>query len=180
VAAPDETVDEIWTYLLERLRGSYLEDADRGVTTEIFDAVVGSRSPSPHDIDMRLAALKSFLTLPDAQSLSGANKRIANILRKAPEGVSGAVDSGRLIDAAERELFEHVLTAERAVNPLLARREYAAALSHLATLRSDVDRFFDGVMVMADDPHIRANRLALLVRLRSVFMQIADLSRLPG
>lgn len=180
VTAPDETVDEIWTYLLERLRGSYLEDADRGVTTEMFDAVVGSRSPSPHDIDMRLAALKSFLTLPDAQSLSGANKRIANILRKAPEGVSGAVDSGRLIDAAERELFEHVLTAERAVNPLLARREYAAALSHLATLRSDVDRFFDGVMVMADDPHIRANRLALLVRLRSVFMQIADLSRLPG
>lgn len=180
VTAPAETVADIWAYLLERLRGSYLEDGARGVTTEMFDAVIGSRSQSPFDIDMRLAALKSFLALPDAESLSAANKRIANILRKVPEAISSAVDSKRLVEDAERELFEHVLTAERAINPLLARREYAAALSHLATLRSDVDRFFDAVMVMAEDTEIRANRLALLLRLRSVFVQIADLSRLPG
>ncbi|HKE97222.1 MAG TPA: glycine--tRNA ligase subunit beta [Povalibacter sp.] len=180
VSAPPETVDEIWTYLLERLRGSYLEDTSRGVTTEMFDAVLGSKPQSPHDIDMRLRALQSFLSLPEAESLSSANKRIANILRKATLDVSSAVDTNRLEVPAERTLFENVLTTERAVNPLLARREYTAALSHLAGLRQGVDAFFDGVMVMAEDPELRANRLALLARLRAVFLQIADLSRLPG
>ncbi len=180
IPAPAETVEEIWAYLMERLRGSYLEATDQGVTTEMFDAVLGSRSHSPLDIDLRLDALKSFLALPEAQALSAANKRIANILRKVPEAVSGAVSTDRLQDPAERALFEHVIATERGVNPLLARREYAAALSHLAGLREDVDRFFDGVMVMADDAEVRANRLALLSRLRSVFLQIADLSRLPG
>jgi glycyl-tRNA synthetase beta chain len=66
------------------------------------------------------------------------------------------------------------------VNPLFARREYTAALSHLSGLREDVDRFFDSVMVMADDPEVQANRLALLVRLRALFLHVADLSRLPG
>jgi len=180
IIAPTGTVDEIWSYLMERLRSSYVENSAGGVTTEMFDAVLGSKPLSPHDIAMRLRALQSFLALPGAESLSGANKRIVNILRKAPEGISGAVDSDRLIETAERALFEHVLTAERAVNPLLARREYSAALNHLASLRRDVDSFFEGVMVMADDPDLRANRLALLVRLRGVFLQIADLSRLPG
>ena len=150
------------------------------MTTEMFDAVIGSRALSPNDIDMRLRALKSFLSLPQAESLASANKRIANILRKAPDATSGAVESERLTEPAERALFEQVLTTERAVNPLLARREYQAALNHLATLREAVDRFFDTVMVMAEDPAVRSNRLALLVRLRGVFLQIADLSRLPG
>ena len=69
---------------------------------------------------------------------------------------------------------------ERAVNPLFSRREYTGALTQLATLKDDVDRFFDSVMVMAEDPSVRANRLGLLVRLRGLFLQVADLSRLPG
>ncbi len=179
--APADTVEEIWAYLMERLRGSHLEsDSGLGITTEMFDAVLASRPHSPKDIDMRLRALQLFLALPQAASLAGANKRIANILRKVPDETSGAVDMNRLQEPAERSLFEHVLTAERAVNPLLARREYAAALTHLAGLREDVDRFFDAVMVMVEDPGLRANRLALLIRLRGVFLQIADLSRLPG
>ncbi|HEY5810361.1 MAG TPA: glycine--tRNA ligase subunit beta [Povalibacter sp.] len=179
--APADTVEEIWAYLMERLRGSHLEsDSGLGITTEMFDAVLASRPHSPKDIDMRLRALQLFLALPQAASLAGANKRIANILRKAADETSGAVDMNRLQEPAERSLFEHVLTAERAVNPLLARREYAAALTHLAGLREDVDRFFDAVMVMVEDPGLRANRLALLIRLRGVFLQIADLSRLPG
>jgi glycyl-tRNA synthetase beta chain len=180
VPVSEEVVNEIWVYLLERLRSSYLEDTNSGITTEMFDAVVGSRSLSPHDIELRLQALKTFLALPQAESLASANKRIANILRKAPESTSGAVESARLNEPAERTLFEQVLTTERAVNPLLARREYQAALAHLATLREAVDQFFDRVMVMAEDADVRANRLALLVRLRGVFLQIADLSRLPG
>jgi len=181
VAAPADTVNEIWAYLMERLRSSYLEgDSSMQITTEMFDAVQASRSQSPLDMQRRLQALVTFLALPEAQSLSAANKRIANILRKAPQDILGAVDTNRLQEPAERALFEHVIATERAVNPLLARREYGAALGQLASLHKDVDRFFADVMVMAEDPDIRMNRLALLVRLRGVFLQIADLSRLPG
>lgn len=181
VPTPADAVSEIWAYLMERLRSSYLEsDTGRSVTTEMFDAVLASRPHSPLDIDLRLRALEAFLKLPEAESLSAANKRIANILRKAPADMSGAVETQRLQDPAERQLFEHVLSIERAVNPLLARREYTTALGHLASLRADIDRFFDSVMVMAEDADVRANRLALLTRLRAVFAQIADLSRLPG
>lgn len=181
VPASPDTVSEIWAYLMERLRSSYLEgDVGRSVTTEMFDAVLASRPHSPLDMDLRLRALEAFLKLPEAESLSAANKRIANILRKAPADMSGAIETERLQEPAERQLFEHVLSIERAVNPLLARREYTTALGHLASLREDIDRFFDSVMVMAEDVDVRANRLALLTRLRAVFVQIADLSRLPG
>jgi glycyl-tRNA synthetase beta chain len=178
---PQGVGDEIWTYAMERLRSYYLESASGGaITTEMFDAVLASRPQSPLDIDVRLRALEGFLALPEAASLAGANKRIVNILRKAPPDVSGAVDTSRLQEPAERQLFDHVVSMERAVNPLFSRREYTHALSQLASLREDVDRFFDAVMVMADDADVRANRLGLLVRLRGLFLQVADLSRLPG
>jgi glycyl-tRNA synthetase beta chain len=176
-----EIADEVWTYVVERLRSSYLEgEAGRAVTTEMFDAVLASRTQSVLDIDLRLRALEPFLRMSEAESLAAANKRIANILRKAPDDVTGAVDTSRLQDGPERQLFEHVLSMERAVNPLFARREYTQALTQLATLRDDVDRFFDSVMVMAEDAEVRANRLGLLLRLRALFLQFADLSRLPG
>jgi glycyl-tRNA synthetase beta chain len=176
-----EIADEVWTYVVERLRSSYLEgETGRAVTTEMFDAVLASRTQSVLDMDVRLHALERFLKLSEAESLAAANKRIANILRKAPDEVTGAVDTSRLQDGPERQLFEHVLSMERAVNPLFARREYAQALTQLASLRDDVDRFFDSVMVMAEDAEVRANRLGLLLRLRGLFLQFADLSRLPG
>jgi glycyl-tRNA synthetase beta chain len=181
VAAPENVSEEIWGYLMERLRSSYLEEGGgRAVTTEMFDAVLGSKPHSPLDIDVRLLALEAFLALPEATSLAAANKRIANILRKATGDLSGAVETSQLREPAERQLFDHVVSMERAVNPLFSRREYTSALSQLATLKDDVDRFFDSVMVMADDPDVRANRLGLLVRLRGLFLQVADLSRLPG
>ncbi len=176
-----EIVDEVWTYVVERLRSSYLEgESDRAVTTEMFDAVLASRTQSVLDMDVRLRALERFLKMAEAESLAAANKRIANILKKAPDEVTGAVDTSRLQDGPERQLFDHVLSMERAVNPLFARREYAQALTQLASLRDDVDRFFDSVMVMAEDADVRANRLGLLLRLRALFLQFADLSRLPG
>jgi glycyl-tRNA synthetase beta chain len=181
VSAPENVGEEIWSYLMERMRGSYLEEAaGRAITTEMFDSVLASRPHSPLDIDIRLQALESFLALPEATSLAAANKRIANILRKATGDLSGAVETARLQDGPERQLFEHVVSMERAVNPLFSRRDYKSALTQLATLKEDVDRFFDSVMVMADDPEVRANRLGLLVRLRGLFLQVADLSRLPG
>ncbi|HEY5755073.1 MAG TPA: glycine--tRNA ligase subunit beta [Steroidobacter sp.] len=181
VAAPENVSEDIWAYLMERLRSSYLEEGGgRAVTTEMFDAVLATKAYSPIDIDVRLLALESFLALPEAASLAAANKRIANILRKATGDLSGAVETSQLREPAERQLFDHVVSMERAVNPLFSRREYTTALSQLATLKDDVDRFFDSVMVMADDPDVRANRLGLLVRLRGLFLQVADLSRLPG
>jgi glycyl-tRNA synthetase beta chain len=181
VEAPADTGEEIWTYIMERLRSYYLDGAtDAGITTEMFDAVLAGKPQSPLDVEVRLKALRGFLSLPEATSLAAANKRIANILRKAPPDVSGAVDTGRLQEPAERRLFEQVVSMERAVNPLFARREYTPALTQLAALRDDVDTFFDSVMVMAEDPEVRANRLGLLTRLRGLFLQVADLSRLPG
>jgi glycyl-tRNA synthetase beta chain len=173
------TVLDIWEYMLERLRGSYLESGS-GVSTEMFDAVIAAKPRSVRDIAERLAALTQFLRLPEAASLAAANKRIANLLRKATSELSEAVDSQRLTEPAEQALFQHVLAVERAVNPMITRRDYGAALTELAALRVDVDAFFDAVMVMTEDAALRANRLGLLLRLRNLFLQIVDLSRLPG
>jgi glycyl-tRNA synthetase beta chain len=180
VASSPDVVGEVWTYILERLRGTYLEDGSRGVTTEMFDAVVASGSGSPVDIERRLDALRDFLKLPEAQSLASANKRIANILRKSASESGSEVVADRLVEAAEQELYARLQAAEHAVRPILERREYTAALSTLAGMRDPVDRFFDSVMVMAEDAALRSNRLALLSRLRALFLEIVDLSRLPG
>ena len=180
VPTTPEVASEIWTYLMERLRGAYLEDESRGVTTEMFDAVMAGEPGSPVDIERRLSALGTFLALPEAQSLASANKRIANILRKSGSEASGSVDSNLLVEAAERGLYEGLQSAERSVRPAIAQRNYASALGELARLRDSVDRFFDSVMVMTDDVALRGNRLALLSGLRSLFLEIADLSRLPG
>ena len=99
VESTPEIADEVWTYVMERLRSSYLEgETGRTVTTEMFDAVLASRTQSPLDIDVRLRRSSGFLKLPEAASLAAANKRIANILRKAPDDVTGAVDTSRLQD----------------------------------------------------------------------------------
>lgn len=180
VKAGQDTFDEVWTYLMERLRSIYLEDAAGGITTEMFDAVIAGQPGSPLDIDRRLNALKSFLGLPEAQSLAAANKRIANILRKRAQAASGTVAPDRLVEPAERQLYERVRAVEQTVRPALAERAYEKALRELAQLREPVDRFFDSVMVMTDDEALRNNRLALLTQLRALFLEIADLSRLPG
>jgi glycyl-tRNA synthetase beta chain len=180
IASAPEVTTEVWTYLMERMRSAYLEDDRRTITTEMFDAVTAGKPGSPLDIDQRLRALEEFLTLPEAQSLSAANKRIANILRKSTEGGQGVVNADKLVEPSERTLFEQLQKVEAVVAPLLARRAYAPALRELATLRNAVDAFFDSVMVMTEDLPLRTNRLALLARLRTLFLGIADLSRLPG
>jgi glycyl-tRNA synthetase beta chain len=172
---------EIYDYVFERLRAHYLEGGgELEVTPEMFDAVLATRPASPLDFDARLRAIARFLTLPDAPSLASANKRIANILRKLTEPVGTTIDEDLLLDPAEQILAEQVAAIGRDVEPLFAARKYAEAMQELAALRPAVDQFFDSVLVMADDPALRANRLALLARLRALFMHAADLSRLPG
>ena len=174
---------EVYDYVMERLRALYLE-GDAGVTTEMFDAVLDRRPASPLDFDARLRALAAFLQLPDAAALAAANKRIANILRKATEA-KVTVDAAQLRpellqDGAERDLHAALAAVRPDAERLLDTRDYSAAMQRLATLRPSVDAFFDQVMVMADDPAVRANRLALLAGLRALFLRVADLSRLPG
>jgi glycyl-tRNA synthetase beta chain len=178
--APAEGVaDEIYDYMMERLRAWYLE-AGGGVTTEMFEAVLDTRPASPLDFDQRLRALAAFLQLPDAAGLTAANKRIANILRKAGEQPSPRVDPGLLTDATERRLAADVESLRQDVERLVTARRYEDALTRLAALRPSVDAFFDQVLVMAEDARVRANRLALLAALQRLFLHIANLSRLPG
>jgi glycyl-tRNA synthetase beta chain len=173
--------EEVYDYVMERLRAWYLEgSAGLEATPEMFDAVLATRPASPLDFDARLRALVEFLRLPDAASLAAANKRIANILRKTTEPVGDTVDPERLLDPAELVLSEQVEAIARIVEPRFASRDYTSALQQLAALRKAVDDFFDSVMVMTDDAALRANRLALLNRMRGLFMRAADLSRLPG
>jgi glycyl-tRNA synthetase beta chain len=174
-------IEEIYEYLFERLRAYYLEGSGAlRVTTEMVDAVLATRPGSPLDFDARLRALGEFLALPDAASLAAANKRIANILRKTSDPVPDRIDAALLRDPAERRLGDELLAIAREVEPRLRSREYTQAMQRLATLRPGVDGFFDSVLVMADEPQLRGNRLALLNQIRELFMRVADLSRLPG
>ncbi|MGQ0429186.1 MAG: glycine--tRNA ligase subunit beta [Gammaproteobacteria bacterium] len=178
-AAPQSAVDEIYDYMMERLRAWYLESG-AGITTEMFDAVLDTRPASPLDFDDRLRALASFLKLPDAASLAAANKRISNILRKAGAQPNPRVDPGLLVDPEERRLASELEELRQDVERFVTSRRYADALARLAGLRPAVDAFFDKVLVMADDVRIRANRLALLAALQRLFLHTANLARLPG
>jgi len=172
---------EIYDFLLERLRAQYLERAaDNGVTTELFDAVLATRPRSLLDFDARLSALARFIARPEGLSLAAANKRIANILRKSADSVNQPVDPQRLREEPERALHEALEALRARVIAATAERQYAGALELLATLKPAVDHFFDRVLVNDPDPSLRANRVALLLQLRTLFGGIADLSRLPG
>ena len=179
--------DEIYAFLMERLRAYYLERAGTAptpgmaaVTTEMFDAVLAARPASPVDFDARLKALSTFLALPESVSLTAANKRIANILRKAEGEAVPDVDVSRLREPAEIRLYDAMHGLRDSVAAATRRREYTGALGQLAQLRPAVDAFFDQVMVMDEDRELRANRLGLLAQLQGLFSGVADLSRLPG
>ena len=179
--------NEIYDYVMERLRAYYLDNVAttaagdaKVITTEMFDAVLATQPRSPVDFDARLRALSAFLELPESSSLTAANKRIANILRKSESAIGSEVDVEALKEPAEVRLFDAMRGLRDAVASATARREYTAALGQLAQLRPAVDGFFDEVMVNAEDPKLRANRLSLLSGLRGLFGGVADLSRLPG
>ncbi|MBT8135632.1 MAG: glycine--tRNA ligase subunit beta [Gammaproteobacteria bacterium] len=170
--------EEIYTWLLERLRSYYLDDPDAGITVQMFDAVAARRPASPLDFHQRLQAVRSFSQLDAAEALAAANKRIANILRSADDDIPPAAQADLLHEAAEKALHSELERMHGEVMPLLSSRKYADALTRLAALRPAVDHFFDDVLVMAEDKEVRRNRLALLSQLRSLFLHTADLSRL--
>ncbi|MDH3588668.1 MAG: glycine--tRNA ligase subunit beta [Gammaproteobacteria bacterium] len=170
--------EDIYLYLLERLRAYYLDDPESGVNTQMFDAVAARRPASPLDFHQRLLAVREFWRLDAAEALAAANKRIANILRTAKDDIPEQARVSALELEAETALYEQLKRMQEEVMPLLNGREYSSALTRLAELRPAVDRFFDDVMVMDEDAGLRRNRLALLGQLRRLFLHTADLSRM--
>ncbi len=174
------TVADLNGFILERLRGTLRE---RGFSAEEIESVV-SQNPARLDrVLLRLEAVRAFRALPEAESLAAADKRIRNILKKSGPA-EGAIEPSlrheHLVDPAEHALYAALLACEPVVDDHLDRLDYAAALRHLAQLRTPVDIFFTDVMVMAEDPVLRANRLALLIRLGRLMNRVADISRLGG
>lgn len=171
----DSTESQLLSFCLERLKGLFLE---KGFAADELDAVLSVNPTQPLDFEERLQAVKAFRSLPEAESLAAANKRIRNILRKAGSLSQHTVDEEQLVEAAEKALCEQAQAASKAVTPLLVQRDYSAALKRLAQLREATDRFFDEVMVMADNETTRNNRLTLLSETGNLFLSIADISKL--
>jgi len=178
-----EVVAELREFILDRLRGYYTE---QGFTSQQFEAVAAVQPASLVDFDRRLRAVAAFAKQPEAEKLAAANKRVANILRK--EGIDAGAAAQRELNAellrepAEQALAQ-ALDAARSDNaarlgPAAAERDYAGALTRLAQLQAPIDAFFDAVMVMADDPALRANRVALLARIKARFDAIAEIALL--
>ena len=174
---PAEAQSDLYTFISERLRRYFL-DRDESLDTETFDAVLVRRPSSLLDFERRLSAVQAFIGHESASSLAAANKRIANILKKADLAKETTVKEKLFQDDAEQALWSALQETSSRVAPLLQEREYTAALDQLATLRGVVDAFFDGVMVMDDNKAVRNNRLALLAELRTLFLGVADISRL--
>ena len=168
---------ELYDFILDRLRGYY---ADKGVPASHFNAVAELKPASLYDFDRRLDAIGTFAQLPEAAALAAANKRIGNILKKADIAIPGMEDPALMTEAAERALAEAVEAAYAETGPALARGDYVDVLSHLARLRPQVDAFFDAVMVNADDPAVRGNRLALLKRLADRLSSVAAIEHLSA
>jgi len=172
----DKLCLQVLTYALDRFKAWY---RDEGIDAEVFAAVAALELSNPLDIDARVKAVDQFTGLPEAVALASANKRVLNILAKqTAETIPSAIDSSLLVDAAEQQLADNISALSSAIAPLLEQRDYTGVLKELASLRAPVDQFFDDVMVMVDDPAIRDNRLALLNSLRSLFLNVADISQL--
>jgi len=172
----DEGADKaVYRFMLERLKGLL---ADEAIGAKLFDSVAIVTPHSISDFDLRIHAVQQFQALPEAEALAAANKRIRNILKKVDTPITKAVDTSLLKEAAERDLYHLLSEIQQTVGPLLEAGSYASALKEMAALRDSVDKFFDDVMVMAEDENLRNNRLALLNQLNQLFLQVADISRL--
>ena len=144
-----------------------------------MEAVVSLRPQSLHDVLARMEAVRTFAALPEAEALAAANKRITNILKKTDEAI-GQVDASLFQEAAEGALYEAIERVRPGVEAAFAGGDFTAALRDLAQLRDAVDRFFNDVMVMAEDARLRANRLALLATLHGLANRVADISKLAS
>jgi len=167
--------DQIFEFVNDRLKAYY---QSLGFDTREIASVLSVRPTRPLDFHHRLGAVHEFFTeqAEAAESLAAANKRIANILSKQEQPVGDQPDRNLFSQEAEKLLFQSVDDSYAKARAYFDKGKYNLGLLELAQLRSPVDQFFDQVMVMDDDPAVRANRLALLGRIRDLFLQVADIS----
>ncbi len=168
---------ELGFFLRERLVG-YLRDA--GYSAQEVEAVVEARPALWAEFPKRLAAVRAFKALPEAEALAAANKRVGNILKKSEGAVTPVVDSALLKEPAEQALHEALKAVSPKAESAFAAGDYAASLQALAALKTPVDAFFDKVMVNAEDPALRNNRLGLLAQMHAAMNKVADLSKLAS
>mgnify|MGYP002655429201 FL=1 len=165
-------VADVVDFMLGRFRAWY---QDEGIAVDVIQAVLARRPTRPADFDARVRAVSHFRTLDSAEALAAANKRVSNILAKADAAI-GEINLTACVEPTEKALAEAVLALHTEVQPLIAQGDYTAVLDKLANLRVPVDSFFDNVMVNAEDPALRQNRLAILNTLQGLFLQVADIS----
>ena len=183
-ATPFATVDgfkpaeaALADFIYDRLAGNLRE---QGYTAQEVDAVVSQRPQRLGDIPKRLAAVRAFSALPEAAALAAANKRVGNILKKVENAVEATVDNALLKEAAEVALHDALVDVVPQADAAFDTGDYAESLQALAALRAPVDSFFDDVMVNAEDPALRANRLGLLAKLHAAMNKVADISKLSA
>ncbi|HBS77763.1 MAG TPA: glycine--tRNA ligase subunit beta, partial [Pseudomonas sp.] len=167
--------DQVLEFIFDRLRARY---EDEGVEVASYLAVRAVHPGSALDFDQRVQAVQAFRNLPEAEALAAANKRVSNLLSKFEAKLPATVEPRYFDSATEFSLYSALQQAEQAVQPLAADRQYREALERLAHLRGPVDAFFEAVLVNAEDASVRANRYALLARLRGLFLGVADISAL--
>jgi glycyl-tRNA synthetase beta chain len=172
-----DVVEDVSNFIFDRLAGSLRE---QGYNSQEVDAVLALRPQKLGDIPKRLEAVRSFSALSEAENLAAANKRIGNILKKAEGTVEARVDAALLKEPAEAALHQALANVKPQADAAFERGDYTSSLQALAALKTPVDAFFDNVMVNADDPALRANRLGLLALLHQAMNRVADLSRLAS
>ncbi|MDF1760639.1 MAG: glycine--tRNA ligase subunit beta [Coxiellaceae bacterium] len=176
VLTNDDTVQNTFDFCIDRLKAFY---ADQGVSADVFESVSAIHPTQPLDFDLRIQAVKNFQSLPEAQTLAAANKRVHNILKKQnSKTIPKDLDKSLFDSDAESGLAKQLAQQTKRVDALYGKANYTEALSQLSELKKPVDAFFDQVMIMDDDKKKRANRLAMLQQLRQLFTQVADISLL--
>ncbi len=171
----DGLARQVLDFIFDRLRARY---EDEGVDVAVYQAVRAVSPASPLDFDQRVQAVQAFRQLPEAAALAAANKRVSNILDKAGNAIASNVQPHFFDSPNEFSLYSAIQQADQKVAPLAAERRYRVSLECLASLREPVDSFFESVLVNAEDADVRANRYALLARLRGLFLGVADISLL--
>ena len=171
----DTTVAEILEFMDARLAVMLQND----YAHDEVAAVLAVKTGNLGDIPARLSAVSHFKKLAEAQALAAANKRVSNILKKNAVSLNEIqIDNALLVESAEKDLHTAIVSIAEKVRPSLDNKDFQAALNNLAELKTPIDAFFDSVMVMAEDPKIRNNRLNLLAFIQQQTNAVADIGLL--
>jgi len=171
----ENTAENVLDFIMGRFRAFYQE---QGIAVDVIQAVLAKKPSAPLDFDKRIKAVSYFGELPEAETLAAANKRVGNILAKFDGQLYQGFKTELASEQAEKDLADLFQSINLKVSPLMAEKNYQAALSELAQLKTPIDTFFDNVMVMSDDEAVKINRLTLLNEIRNSFFAIADISLL--